>query len=515
MGAWLLKEAKMDAIRFEHISKYYPSTGVQASDDVTFSIKKGEVHAICGENGAGKSTLMNILFALEKQDSGDIFINEQKLVFKNPSDAISNGIGMVHQHFKLVDSFSVKESILLGIEKTAFIDKKRETEYVRKLSSDFNLPIDPDAIIDSLPVGLLQRVEILKMLARNVDILILDEPTAVLTPQEVGPFLTTMKTLSEMGKTIIFISHKLQEVLQIADSITVMRHGRVIRSGIDAKHTTVTELADLMVGRKVILQIDKGISHPGENIMEIKDLTVYSPMGVKLLDNVSLSVKAGEIYGIAGVSGNGQEALVASIAGKVHSLSGSITLCGKEIEKLSVYEKRNLGIAYVPEDRIHVGLNMLSSLADNSLMGFQRKKELNNGVFLDSNAIEKRAEEMIKDYSIAGASVYGYVSKLSGGNMQKVVLARELDSKPKLLIVEQPTRGLDVGSIEAVHRMLIEERDKGVAILLVSVEMEEILSLSDRVGVMFSGVLQGELSGASINEKDIGLLMVGSKGGQE
>ncbi len=500
-----------EAIRFEHISKYYASTSVQALDAVSFSVKRGEIHAICGENGAGKSTLMNTLFGLEHPDSGSLFINEREVVFKGPSDAIECGIGMVHQHFKLVPSFSVKESILLGIEKKAVLNGKEESAFVEELSSRFNLPIDPDALIESLPIGLLQRVEILKMLARDVDILILDEPTAVLTPQEVGPFLETMKELSRLGKTILFISHKLSEVLAIANTITIMRKGKVVASDIDASNTDIPTLADLMVGRKVLLQVDKGPAQPGDKVLEVENLSVFSPMGVKLLSDVSFSIRAGEIYGIAGVSGNGQEALVAAIAGHVQSLKGSVKINGSEISNLSVREKRARKIAYVPEDRIHVGLNTGANLLDNSLMGFQHSKNLNKGLFLDWDAITDRAERMIEDYSIAGSSPKGVVSKLSGGNMQKVVLARELAYEPDLLVVEQPTRGLDVGSIEAVHRMLIAERDKGVAILLVSVELEEILSLSDRVGVMFSGILQGELEGDEINEKAIGLLMVGSR----
>lgn len=499
----------MEAIRFEGISKYYPSTGVKASDNVSFSIQKGDIHAICGENGAGKSTLMNILFGLEQPDSGSIFINGKEIIFKKPSDAIKDKIGMVHQHFKLIPSFTVKESILLGIEGSTVINSSNEEKFVRELSDRFNLPIDPNATIDSLPVGLLQRVEILKMLARDVEILILDEPTAVLTPQEVGPFLETIKALSRIGKTIIFISHKLAEVLEVANTITVMRKGKVVATDINANNTTITELANLMVGRKVLLHVEKGISCPGDTVLEVKNLSVTSPLGLKLLSNVSFSLKAGEIYGLAGVSGNGQESLVAAVAGHVSNIEGSIILADKDISRLSIREKRENGIAYVPEDRINVGLNMSSYLIYNSLLGFQANKYLNKRIFLDEEAIENRANKMIEDYSIAGAHPYGLVSKLSGGNMQKVVLARELDYHPKLLVVEQPTRGLDVGSIEAVHKMLIRERDNGVAILLVSVELEEILSLSDRVGVMYSGFLQGELEGSDINETNIGLLMVG------
>ncbi len=504
----------MNAITFENISKYYPSTEVQASDNVSFSIRKGEIHAICGENGAGKSTLMNILFGLERMDSGRILINEEEVTLRNASDALAHGIGMVHQHFKLVPSFTVAESILLGTEEKPFISKKSEVEAVRELSEKYSLPIDPSALIDTLPVGMLQRVEILKMLIRNVEILILDEPTAVLTPNEVGPFLDTLRNLKERGKTIIFISHKLQEVLDASDRITVMRKGKFIGTK-ESKETNIYELADMMVGRKVLLSVDKKPSVPGETILSVENINVTSSSGLKILDNVSFSVRRGEIYGIAGVSGNGQEALIKAIAGEVQVRSGVIRISGKEVQNLSVEQKRKAGMAYVPEDRVHVGLNVEASLLDNSLLGYEDEKCFKKGMFLDEKKLRERAEKMISDYQIYGSSVDGLVSKLSGGNMQKVVLAREFEHVPDLLIVEQPVRGLDVGSIEFVHKAIIEERDKGTAVLLVSVELDEILSLSDRVGVMYSGSLAGELSGDEINETNIALLMVGKKGGVE
>ena len=498
----------MEAIRFDHISKYYPSTGVQASDDISFSIEEGEIHAICGENGAGKSTLMNILFGLEKPDSGSVFIRGAEAAIRSPSDAISMGIGMVHQHFMLVDSFTAAENVLLGIEDKGFLNKSSEREYVRKLSEDAGMPIDPDAPVYALPVGQLQRIEILKMLARNVRILILDEPTAVLTPYEVGPFLETLRKLADSGHTVIFISHKLQEVMDAADRITVMRQGKVIGTK-EKKDTSIPELADMMVGRKVLFEVEKMPSAPGRTVLELKDVTMRSHRGRLLADKVSFSVRAGEIYGIAGVSGNGQEALISAIAEDASIESGSILLNGKEISGHKIAEKRALGMAYVPEDRMTTGLNMAADFLDNSIIGFQDSSEMNKGLFLDRVHITERAGKMIDDYQIRGASVDGSVSALSGGNMQKVVLARELSASPCLLIVDQPTRGLDVGSIEFVHRMLIRERDKGVAILLLSVELDEILSLSDRVGVMCRGVLQGELEGSGINEHSIAMLMVG------
>ena len=503
----------MNAITFENVSKYYASTEVQASDNVSFSIRKGEIHAICGENGAGKSTLMNILFGLERMDSGRIFINEKEVEIRNASDALGYGIGMVHQHFKLVSSFTVAQSILLGTEDKMFISKKQEEDAVGRLAEAYSLPIDPCALIDTLPVGMLQRVEILKMLIRNVDILILDEPTAVLTPNEVGPFLDTLRNLKDKGKTIIFISHKLQEVLDASDRITVMRKGRVIGTK-DAKDTTMEELADMMVGRKVLFSVEKKEADRGEVVLDVEHLDLTAPSGLKVLKDVSFSIRRGEIYGIAGVSGNGQEALVRAIAGNMDVSSGKIRILNKEVQNLSIQKKRDAGLAYVPEDRIHVGLNMDATLEDNSILGYENDKEFRKGPFLDEDKIRKRSLQMIKDYQIHGASVDGLVSKLSGGNMQKVVLAREFAHNPDLLIVDQPVRGLDVGSIEFVHKAIIKERDRGAAVLLVSVELDEILSLSDRVGVMYSGSLVGELEGKDINEKNIALLMVGKRGGE-
>jgi len=499
-----------NAVTFNSISKYFASTHVQANQDVSFSIKKGEIHAICGENGAGKSTLMNILFGIEKPDTGTIEVNGEICEFHAPFDAIAKGIGMVHQHFKVVNSFSVTKNILLGIEKGpwGFTNAKKEREFVQQLSEKYSLPIDPDQIVGTLPVGLLQRVEILKMLAREVSILILDEPTAVLTPQEVKPFLQTLRTLAKNGQTILFISHKLQEVLDVADRVTVMKKGSVVGTK-STEDTTIKELATMMVGREVVFTVDKEPAVPKATVLEVKELSVINPLGVKVLKNVTFQVKAGEIYGLAGVSGNGQEALVSALCGLEKASEGSILLEGEDITRSDVLERKNLGLAHVPEDRINVGLNLQTTVKENVLMGFQRNKRFKKRLFLDQEICESHARNIIEQYAVAGASVNGEVGKLSGGNMQKIVLGRELTSEPKLLIVNQPTRGLDVGSIEFVHKMLIQQRDAGVAIIVVSVELEEILSLSDRVGVLCAGILQGELTGDQIDEKNIGLLMVG------
>jgi simple sugar transport system ATP-binding protein len=498
------------AVTFHDISKYFASTQVQANKDVSFSIRKGEIHAICGENGAGKSTLMNILFGITKPDSGTLKVNGQVRSFDSPSDAIAAGIGMVHQHFKLVNSFTVAKNILLGIEreKFSFIDSKAELEFVEQLSARYSLPIKPDQIVGTLPVGQLQRVEILKMLARDVSILILDEPTAVLTPQEVKPFLATLKNLAKAGQTIIFISHKLQEVLDVADRVTVMKKGQVVGTK-ETKDTNLAELATMMVGREVVFTVDKSEPNPKEVVLSISNLSVVNPLGVKVLKDVSFSIRAGEIYGLAGVSGNGQEALVNTICGLEKAAEGSIVLGNKDITRADVSKRKELGLAHVPEDRINVGLNLATSVRENALMGFQRRKPFRKRWLLDTKACENHAQHIIEEYHVAGAHANGEVGKLSGGNMQKIVLGRELASSPRLLIVNQPTRGLDIGSIEFVHRMLIKQRDAGVAILLVSAELEEILSMSDRIGVLFAGRLQGELAGDAMNEKNVGILMAG------
>lgn len=498
------------AVTFHAISKYFISTQVQANKDVSFSIRKGEIHAICGENGAGKSTLMNILFGITRPDSGTIEVNGKEQDFQAPYDAIEAGIGMVHQHFKVVNSFTVTKNILLGIErgKLGFIDSKAERTFVEQLSEKYSLPINPDQIAGTLPVGLLQRVEILKMLARDVSILILDEPTAVLTPQEVTPFLATLRELAKAGQTILFISHKLQEVLDVADRVTVMKKGKVVGTK-ETRETSLKELATMMVGREVVFTVEKSEPKPKNVVLSIQNLSVVNPLGVKELSNVSFSIRSGEIYGLAGVSGNGQEALVSAISGLDKAFEGQIFLDGNNVTSFDVLKRKELGMSHVPEDRINVGLNLQTSIKENAIMGFQRKKPFKKRVFLDPMVCVEHTEQIIENYQVAGAHANGEVGKLSGGNMQKIVLGRELASHPRLLIVNQPTRGLDVGSIEFVHRMLIKQRDEGVAILLVSVELEEIMSLSDRIGVLCAGKLQGELAGQDMNENNIGILMVG------
>jgi simple sugar transport system ATP-binding protein len=457
---------------------------------------------------------MNILFGLERADSGEILIRGSPAFFKHPADAIARGIGMVHQHFKVVNSFTVTENILLGIERGryGFLDKQGEIRFVRELSRRYRLPIDPLAAAGSLSVGLLQRLEILKMLARDVQILILDEPTAVLTPQEVKPFLQTLRNLTENGVTIFFISHKLQEVLEVADRITVMKKGRVVATR-RAGETTVKDLAGMMVGREIVFRVEKKPAVPGKPVLEVEALSVKNLLGLELLKRVSFTLRAGEILGIAGVSGNGQEALVSGICGLMPVHSGQVRLLGRDITRLDVRQRRNLGLAHVPEDRIHTGLNMAATVTENAILGFQRKTPFRSGLGINRAACAAFTGEIIRGYSVYGAFPDGPVAKLSGGNMQKIVLGRESASEPVLLVVNQPTRGLDVGSIEFVHRMLIESRDRGAAVLLVSVELEEIIALSDRVEVLFRGAFQGGLCGGDITEAAIGLLMTGAQAG--
>lgn len=500
------------AVEFREISKYFPSSRVQADKDVSFSVSPGEIHAVCGENGAGKSTLMNMLYGLYEPDSGEILLDGTGVSISTPQQAISYGVGMVHQHFKLVPSFSVAENIFLGMEKGhgGFLNKNQELKKVKEISQFYKLGIDPSAIVASLPVGLQQRVEILKLLVRDVSILILDEPTAVLTPAETRDLLVVIKKLAASGKTIFFISHKLGEVLEVADRITVMRKGCVTGTR-KREESSIEELARMMVGRDVVLRQNRRKKMEGQTVLDISDLVVLGPSGNKVVNNLSFSVQSGEIYGIAGVSGNGQEALAGSIVGLMRNKSGRILLNGKDLSKMNTGERRKLGLSYVPEDRINVGLNIQSNIKDNVIIGRHKTSQMQRHHLLDDQKTSRFTQQLINEYSVAGASVNGAVAGLSGGNMQKVVLAREISSDPKLLIVNQPTRGLDVGSIEFVHESLLQKREEGVAILLLSVELDEIMSLSDRIGVLYRGKIVGEMNGSDAVEEKLGLLMAGGK----
>jgi general nucleoside transport system ATP-binding protein len=485
-------------LEMKGISKYFPSTGVQANQNVDFSVETGEVHSLVGENGAGKTTLMNILYGLIKPDSGEIFIDGKKVHITHPDEAIKNGIGMVHQHFKLVPSFTVAENIMLGMEPTnaGFLKRKVENDIVRDLESKYGLNVDPTARIRDLPVGMQQRVEILKVLERKAKILILDEPTAVLTPQEVSELINIVNGLSKLGYTIIFITHKLIEVMNVSDKVSVMRGGKMVGTK-PVSETNIPDLASMMVGRDVLLRVNKTPMQRGDPIFEAKDVSISDVNGRAAISHLSFKVHTGEILGIAGVSGNGQTELVEALSGMMPIDGGKLFFKDKDISHTSVRQRRDLGMAHIPEDRMSVGLNLQTNLDENLVVSRYNRSEFSRFGFLLSKSIKKFAETVIKSFSIAAARPGEGISMLSGGNLQKVVVGRELSGSPSFIIANQPTRGLDVGSIEFVHKTLIEARDHACGILLVSVELDEIMSLSDRIVVLYRGQIQGELEGKS------------------
>ena len=498
------------AIEMKGITKFFASTHVQANDHVDFSVESGEVHALVGENGAGKTTLMNILYGLIRPDSGEIFIDSQKVDINHPDDAIKHGIGMVHQHFKLVPSFTVAENILLGMEptQTGFLNQQKENMLVDQVARKYNLLVDPSARIQDLPVGMQQRVEILKVLQRNAKILVLDEPTAVLTPQEVNELITVIRGLSKLSYTIIFITHKLIEVMSVADRVSVMRGGRMIGTK-KVSETSIPELARMMVGREVLLRVKKKDIERGDVVLEAKDISVVAVNGLPAISHVSFQVHQGEIVAIAGVSGNGQTELVEAISGMNSLDGGEIIFKGKPVNQASVGERRDMGMAHIPEDRMVVGLNLQTTLDENLIVSRYDHSEFSRYGFLLIKTIQEFAEKVVKAFSISAARRGESISMLSGGNLQKVVVGRELSGNPSFVIANQPTRGLDVGSIEFVHKTLIEERDKGAGVLLVSVELDEVMALADRILVLYRGKIQGELDAATATEEQVGILMAG------
>jgi len=500
------------ALEMKGTQKYFRSTDVQANDNVNLAVEAGEVHALVGENGAGKTTLMNILYGLIKPDGGEIFIEGKKVEISHPDHAIKNGVGMVHQHFKLVPSFTIAENIMLGIEPNTngFISQRLENEAVKKLADKFNLPVDPRAHIRDLPVGMQQRVEILKVLQREAKILILDEPTAVLTPQEVKELMIVVRELSRLGYSIIFITHKLVEVMDVADRVSVMRNGRMVGTK-KISETDITELARMMVGREVLLRVKKKKIKHGNPIFEAQDISVSNVNGLAAISHVSFTVNESEIVGIAGVSGNGQTELVEVISGMKALDGGKILLDGKDISRTTVRERRDAGVAHIPEDRMTVGLNLETILDENLIVSRYNESEFSKFSFLLGKAIRKFTNSVIDAFSIHAAEAGEGISKLSGGNLQKVIVGRELSGDPSFIIANQPTRGLDVGSIEFVHKTLIKARDKGTGILLVSVELDEILSLADRILVLYRGKIQGELDADIATEEEVGILMAGGE----
>ncbi len=497
------------ALEVRGITKRFP--GVLANDQVDLTLRRGEIHALLGENGAGKSTLMNIIYGLYTQDEGQIFINGQAVEIHNPNDAIAHGIGMVHQHFMLVPVFTVAENIVLGAEVTrgTSLDMRRAEKDIRRLSEEFGLEVDPRAIVEDMPVGLQQRAEIVKALYRDARILVLDEPTAVLTPQESEDLFRVMKQLTERGVSIIFITHKLKEVLAIADSITVMRRGRV--AGATTPHATDEQgLASMMVGRDVVLAIDKPPAEPRQVVLQVRELTVRDERGVDVVRDVSFDVRAGEILGIAGVQGNGQTELVEVLTGLRGAVAGSIHLNGQPVPFHNPRYLIEHGIAHIPEDRQKHGLVLPYSVADNLVLCSYYKPPFSRGVQRRQQPIKKQAEALIAEFDVRTPSALTPASHLSGGNQQKVIVARELSRHLSLLIANQPTRGLDVGSIEFIHRRIVEQRDEGIAVMLVSAELDEILSLADRIAVIYHGRIVATLPAEQATREQLGLLMAGS-----
>ena len=483
---------------------------VHANKDVNLAVSQGSIHGIIGENGAGKSTLMSILFGFYSADKGEIRIKGNPVRIRSSTDAIGLGIGMVHQHFMLVDPFTVLENVVLGAEGGKLIgpalDKAR-TELTR-LAKDYELEVDPDAVVGELPVGLQQRVEILKALFKGADVLILDEPTGVLTPDEADHLFRILGQLRAEGKTVIFITHKLREIMAITDRVTVMRRGEVVAT-YETKNTNVGELAEAMVGRSVLLRVDKKPATPGEVVLDVRNVTWKDKKGIARVDNVSFQVRKGEIVGIAGVSGNGQSELLDCIAGITQPLSGEIFFEGKNIGILGdPAHVREEGLAHVPEDRQHRGLIKTFDASESMILGWHRTESLGHGFRLDRSKVIARAKAEMEEFDVRPPDPLLRSGKFSGGNQQKLIIAREIKSNPDLLIVGQPTRGVDIGAIEFIHRRIIALRDEGRAILLVSVELDEIRSLADRIIVMFAGKVMGELA-ANADERECGLLMAG------
>jgi len=480
-----------------------------ANDSIDLAVADGEILAILGENGAGKSTLMNVVYGLLQPDSGSISVNGKEITIHSPLDALEAGIGMVHQHFMLIPVFTVAENIVLGNEKTNKIgilnlDKAREE--IRRISDEFNFNVDPDALVEDLPVGIQQRVEIIRALIYDAQVLILDEPTAVLTPQETDELLRNLKRLRDSGRSIVFISHKLREVKEIADKITIIRRGKVVGSA--SPSASQEELANLMVGREVDLKVDKKAQQIGEPVVLVKNFSQLNDFGRPIVDNVSFEVRAGEILAVAGVQGNGQSELAESIMGLKDVTKGSITVDGHDVLGSSVLENLNSGIAYIPEDREKDGLISSFSIAENLILDIHQSKPFSSGGIYFPDAVAKNAETRVEEFDVRTQSIFDTASSLSGGNKQKVVIARELSRPVKLVIACQPTRGLDVGSIEFVHKRLVEERNQGRAVMVFSTELDEVFALADRIAIMFKGQIIAIVP-ATESRENIGLYMAG------
>ena len=501
------------AIEMLNITKRFP--GIIANDNITLQLKPGEIHALLGENGAGKSTLMSVLFGLYQAEEGVIKKNGQMVKINNPNDANDLGIGMVHQHFKLVECFSVLDNIILGVEdtKNGILQREHSRQKVMELSEKYGLQVNPDALIEDISVGMQQRTEILKMLYRDNEILIFDEPTAVLTPQEIDELLQIMKNLAAEGKSILFISHKLNEIMEVADRCTVLRKGKCIGT-VEIATSTKEDLSRMMVGRDVEFAVQKEDAKPSDVILDVNGLTVASKLSKKnAVDNVSFQVRAGEIVCIAGIDGNGQSELVYGISGLENVSSGSVRLCGADITKAPIRKRSIMGMSHIPEDRHKHGLVLDYTLEDNMILQRYFEPEFTNGMgFLRRKNIRQYALRLIEQYDVrSGQGPITTARSMSGGNQQKAIIAREIDKDPQLLIAVQPTRGLDVGAIEYIHKQIVAQRDAGKAVLLVSLELDEVMTVSDRILVMYEGQIVGELDPKKTTVEELGLYMAGAK----
>ena len=501
------------AIEMLNITKRFP--GIIANDNITLQLKKGEIHALLGENGAGKSTLMSVLFGLYQPEEGVIKKDGQVVSIKDPNDANALGIGMVHQHFKLVECFTVLDNIIMGVEPTkhGFLQKAEAREKVLALSEKYGLHVDPDALIEDITVGMQQRTEILKMLYRENEILIFDEPTAVLTPQEIDELMQIMRNLAAEGKSILFISHKLAEIMAVADRCSVLRKGKYIGT-VETASTTAEELSAMMVGRSVSFHVDKKPSEPGEDVLEVEGMTMASKLHKNnAVKNVSLKVRRGEIVCLAGIDGNGQTEFVYGLTGLEPLVSGSVKLCGKDITHASIRQRSVMGMSHIPEDRHKHGLVLDYSLEDNMVLQRYFEPEFTDKAgFLRRRNIRTYAEKLIDQYDVrSGQGPITIARSMSGGNQQKAIVAREIDKDPELLVAVQPTRGLDVGAIEYIHRQLVAQRDEGKAVLLVSLELDEVMNLSDRILVIYEGEIVGEFDPKKTTVEELGLYMAGAK----